>query len=102
MGTAFNQNPVFFTPQKRDRWASEATNLPTYMYLVRLVLKIFFARPLLLALLLAAISLPNIVVATSSIARPAAADGPPTPAAPLSPFHHGTDEDAEREGVGDE
>ena len=44
LGTAFNQNSVFFTPQKRDRWASEATNLPTY--LVRLVLKIFFARPL--------------------------------------------------------
>ena len=37
LGAAFNQNPVFFTPQKRDRWASEATNLPTY--LVRLVLK---------------------------------------------------------------
>ena len=41
MGTAFNKNLLFFTPQKRDRWAFEATNLPTY--LVRLVLKKLFA-----------------------------------------------------------
>ena len=44
MGTAFNQNLLFVTTQKRDRWASEATNLPTY--LVRLVLKKLFARRL--------------------------------------------------------
>ena len=32
----------FFTPPKRDRWASEATNLPTY--LVHLVPKMNFKR----------------------------------------------------------
>ena len=42
IGYRFNQNPVFFTRQKRDRWASEATNLS--IYLVRLVLKMNFRR----------------------------------------------------------